>query len=85
MIQKWDYDSGEYKPYTPPDSRVSLYCQNMNEVISCACCGKRIRFGESYTSQEIHSQGGFGYSVCPECHRLEITRLAEFLDKEDDG
>lgn len=84
MIQKWDYEKGEYLPYTPPDDRVSMWCPNMNQMISCAACGRRIRFGEGYTSQEIHNDSGFGFSVCQECHLKEIGRLSEYLQREDD-
>jgi hypothetical protein len=40
----------------------------MGAIVNCACCGKRLPFGECYTSREIHTGLGFGYAVCGDCY-----------------
>lgn len=47
-------------------------------MVSCAQCGRIFRFGEMYTSREVHTAYGFGYAVCAECYDGETDRfLAE--------
>lgn len=78
IIQKWNNEKGEYEPYeVPADWQCKLYEDDMNQKISCASCGKEKRFGECYTSMEIHNSMGFGYAVCPECYQKEIERRFE--------
>ena len=58
----------------------------MDKVIACAGCGKPVKFGESFTSLEIHTETGFGFSVCPNCHAGEIERAkdAEAMRQEEE-
>lgn len=77
-MQKWNSEKGEYEPYSVPNNWICpLYCEDMQRVVNCASCGKIIRYGSSYTSQEIHNSHGLGYTVCPECHREEMKRRME--------
>jgi hypothetical protein len=72
VVGKWNYEARDYDPYTIPDDwHTPLLSNDMDEVINCASCGKRVRFGECYTSKVIHAKLGFGYSVCSECHDKE--------------
>lgn len=71
-MQKWNPEKEAYEPYTPPNEDVTVFEADMDKVISCARCGKRITFGEGYTSLHIHSEHGFGYTVCEQCHSTEI-------------
>lgn len=71
--QKWNYEKHAYDRYILPDG-ASMYETNMNNVVQCAGCGKYIFFGQCYTSQEIHTESGMGYAVCPECHEAEMKR-----------
>ena len=59
-----------------PDSwKIKTFSNNMQEEINCRSCGKKILFGDGYTSQEIFTIDGFwGYIVCPECHEKENGR-----------
>ena len=78
IMQKWNNEKGKYELYdVPADWQCKLYEDDMNQKINCASCGKKIRFGECYTSMEIHNVWGFGYAVCPECHQKEIERRLE--------
>lgn len=75
---KWNNEKGKYELYdVPADWQCKLYEDDMNQKINCASCGKEIRFGECYTSMEIHNVWGFGYAVCPECYQKEIERRFE--------
>ena len=48
---------------------MSLSLANeMDDLINCPHCGKEIKFGDSYTSHEIHTPLGMGYAVCEECY-----------------
>lgn len=46
----------------------SCYEADMNKVVSCASCGKKILYGNGYTSHRIHTNMGFGYAVCERCY-----------------
>ena len=74
LAQKWDFEGREYRPYEIPDG---LYCplslSSMNTVINCASCGKKLVFGDSYTSRCIHNAAGLGYAVCAACHDKEFA------------
>lgn len=77
-MQKWNNEKGEYEPYdVPADWQCRLAEEDMDKIVSCAGCGKKMRFGECYTSMEIHDKWGFGYAVCPECYQKEIERRLE--------
>lgn len=43
----------------------------MDEVIPCAECGKKILYGDGYTSRKIHNVSGMGYVVCERCYDKE--------------
>ncbi len=71
MIQKWNPAKQAYEPYKPPAGCITLIESDMDKLISCACCGKQITFGEGYSSMQIHNAAGMGYCVCPRCHDAE--------------
>lgn len=71
-LQRWDFEKRGYEPYSVPDDwNISVYCADMNTVINCAECGRKMTYGEGYTSRRIHTKMGFGYCVCEECYRKE--------------
>lgn len=63
----WNEVKNDYDPYELPEG-ASLYEQNMDTVVSCACCGKKVIYGNAYTSHKIHDYIGFGYAVCGDCY-----------------
>lgn len=78
-FRKWNYETHEYEPIEVPDEwNVSLYTENMDEIVNCPHCGKELRFGETYTSKEIHNWVGFGYGVCEECYEEEWKRRKKY-------
>lgn len=74
ILRKWDYETHEYQHYKiPNDWKVTTY-STMDDIIHCAQCGKRIKFGDGFSSLEIHTWLGLGYTVCPDCHKAEMDR-----------
>ena len=75
IVGKWNYETRDYDPYNIPDDWYTpLISDDMDEEVNCCQCGRKLRFGDTYTSQEIHSGIGFGFNVCEECHELEWER-----------
>lgn len=74
-LNRWNWKTREYEPYEVPDGRrVAVYVPSMATVVDCASCGTSKPYGEMYTSREIHTPMGIGYSVCEECYEAECER-----------
>lgn len=72
ILQKWNWDKREYEDCEIPDDwNCKVYSEDMDEIVNCAHCGKKIRFGDCYTSMEIHNKAGWGYAVCKDCYAEE--------------
>jgi hypothetical protein len=77
VLRRWDEWLRDYRPWLVPDSpKVLAYSDDMDEPCACARCGKRVTYGECYTSMQIHTYFGIGYAVCPKCHELEFAERA---------
>ena len=75
MLRKWNYEKHKYEAhYVPVNWNVKIYADNMEEIINCAHCGKKIKAGDSYTSCEIHNEVGIGYGICEKCFNKEMLR-----------
>lgn len=71
-MEKWNPKTHRYYPYSVPDEwNTPLYTSDMEEIVNCAHCGKKIAYGLTHTSKQIHNSFGLGYSVCPECYKKE--------------
>lgn len=71
-IKKWNYETHKYDDYEVPDEwNCKTFSFDMDEIINCPHCGKKIKIGDSYTSLELHNDFGFGYAVCDECYKKE--------------
>lgn len=82
-IRRWNYDKQAYEPYDVPDDwNVKVYSDDMDEIVNCPHCGRKVTFGECYTSKEIHTEYWFGYAVCEECYDMERTREKEWEKRE---
>lgn len=75
ILRRWDEWRGVYAPWLA-SMKVTLYEDDMDAPCNCARCGKRVTFGECYSSHQIHTTFGMGYAVCPECHELELAERA---------
>lgn len=80
-MRKWDEERREYAPYAVPDDwKVLCHSWDLDEECNCARCGKPMRFGDTYTSLQLHTPGGLGYGVCGECYfgiEMPARRAAE--------
>lgn len=74
-MKRWNVRTGEYETYTVPKDWICVcFTTSMEAEINCASCGKKIIYGNSLTSREIHAPHGFGYKVCPDCYQEEVYR-----------
>ena len=75
LLKKWNWKTREYDPYEIPDDwNVKTYSNDMDEIVNCPHCGRKVAFGDCYTSREIHTEHGFGYPVCVDCYAREWER-----------
>lgn len=85
--KKWVYgktrEDDHYEDVLVPDD-ASYYKADMDAIVACAQCGKHLRFGETFTSKEIHTDGAaWGYGVCGNCYHAEWDR--QFAADRRDG
>lgn len=81
-LQKWNRELHKYEPYEIPNTwNIGGYRADMNDIVNCAHCGKRVRYGDCYSSLEIHNDIGLSYAVCKECY-FNGELLREFEAKE---
>ena len=79
-LKKWSYKDRKYHPYEVPNTwNVKNYSSDMDEIVNCAECGKEMKYGEGFCSRLIHSDMGFGYTVCTECY-FEESLLENLKD-----
>ena len=75
VLRKWNYKTHDYDPYEIPDDwHPCVYTDDMDAIVTCPHCGKKIRYGDGYTSNEIHTSMGMGYAVCKDCYEKEMKR-----------
>lgn len=82
MAGKWNYEKQEYNFYElPKDGNITVatYSDVMDKVVLCASCGKKIFFGDGYTSKTIHTPSGFGFAVCKQCYDKEVSAEQKYL------
>ncbi len=83
-IRKWNFEKREYEDYVVPEGKVPMfYSTDMNELGNCASCGRDIKYGDCYTSRQLHTLSGMGYSVCPDCHAKEVRKEREAREKRE--
>lgn len=79
LAKKWNFSKVEYEDYELTEG-ATTYSSDMDEIVSCAQCGKKVLFGESYTSRQIHTPRGFGYAVCEKCYEKEWKEAYEYCE-----
>lgn len=51
---------------------------DLNELVECPNCHKKVKAGETYTSQFwFEGRGIFGLMICEDCHNEENKIIAE--------
>ena len=85
-MKRWSYKTQSYIKYDVPKKwKCLIYCDDMDEKINCAECGKEITFGESYSSHRIFNDSGvFSHMVCPECHEREYEEEKRYRHASKD-
>ena len=88
-VRRYSYRNHCYeKPEELPKNwHTPQSADSMNEIINCACCGKKLRFGDSFTSMTIYDMSGaFGFPVCEECYLKEWKecRDAQLFENTED-
>ena len=78
-VKKWNPDKRCYEPHPYPNEwNVGFFSTDLDEFINCAQCGKKLPYGDAFTSRELYAGAGmFGMAVCPECHEAEWEREKE--------
>jgi hypothetical protein len=71
--KKWNYKTKKYDDYELP-GKTLLFSYDMEKEITCAQCGKNMKYGEGFASREIHTSQGLGYPVCGDCYKIEILK-----------
>lgn len=71
LAQRWNVKTKLYEEYELPEEAI-LYSDNMDVIVQCARCAEKLVYGSGYTSRQIHTNLGIGYSVCPKCHEKEL-------------
>ena len=76
ILNRWNYEEHRYNKVNLPNFwNCKIYCKDLNEIVNCPHCGNEIKFGDSYTSLEFHTEVlGMGYAVCERCYKEEWKR-----------
>lgn len=84
ILQKWNERKREYEPYEIPDDwNVRVYSDDMDMIINCPTCGRKLLYGNGYTSMQVHTAAGIGYTVCHECYEVELKERKKYMDMEN--
>ena len=72
--RKYNVELHEYEDILLPDECIT-YEEDMEKMVPCAQCGRLHKYGEMYTSREVHTAYGFGFAVFAECYDGETDRF----------
>lgn len=74
-IRKYDVEKREMIDWdVSREWRLALWNTNMDEIVNCAQCGVKLKYGDCYTSRELMNGAGLGYGVCMRCYQEEGLR-----------
>lgn len=71
-VSKYNPATGLSVQYQVPKG-AKLFTDNLDEIIACADCGKKIRAADTFTSRTILTDLGFGFMVCPQCYETAMN------------
>ena len=85
-MRKWNPKTHKYEPYEIPSHWFTpVYSYDMDVVVNCAQCGKKLPYWESHVSRQIHNSLDLGYPVCPTCHAKEYREEMSAMDENNNG
>ncbi|MEE0060468.1 MAG: hypothetical protein UE295_06550 [Acutalibacteraceae bacterium] len=67
QANKWIEEEHRYISYKLPQG-ASLLETDLDKLVSCCICGKKVKYGDCYTSRHIHNDAGLGYAECENCY-----------------
>ena len=73
-VRKYNTKIHKYEAALIPDE-CTTYEDDYEKLAACAQCGRMFKYGEMYTSREVHTAHGFGFAVCAECYDGETDRF----------
>lgn len=76
-LNRWNYKKHIYERVKVPEADYILYTDGLEQLVTCPHCGKKIKYGNAYTSLEFHNYAGFGYPVCEKCYEKEWIKRRE--------
>lgn len=81
-LRKWNYETKVYDKveYEDEDLVFVLFTRNMDLVVNCPHCLKKMKYGSSFTSLEFHNAYGLGYPVCAKCYYEEWDRRRKYRE-----
>lgn len=84
ILNKWNTKKHTYEDYIVPDDwKCRTYLQDLDEIVNCCQCGRKLKYGECYTSLEVHINFGIGFGVCEECYEKEWQRRNNEIWEEE--
>lgn len=70
MVGRWNFEKHCYEPWLI-SGNAALTKPNLDDMVDCCECGKKVRIGDTYTSLRVHNTFGLGYAVCDKCYEKE--------------
>ncbi len=65
--RKWISEKHHYEDCEISDN-CSLFETDMDKEVECVCCGKKVKYGDTYVSKIYHNRVGLGYAECEKCY-----------------
>lgn len=80
-VRKWDFEKHEYAPIELPEDWIVpmlVPVDELDNLVNCANCGKKVPYGETMTSKQYHNMTGLGFGVCDDCYKNEQKLEREY-------
>ncbi len=81
LAVKYDFETDKEVQYFLPEGTSCHEALSADTKVSCAHCGRKVKFGDTYTSRQIFNYSKFGYSVCVDCYIKEIYEIKKQIEK----
>jgi hypothetical protein len=63
VLNRFNRQKHKYEDYgVPANWNVKCYCNDLEEIVNCAQCGKELKYGYCFTSLEVHTDMGLGFA-----------------------